>query len=307
VNATRWQPQGGTDGPEFQFLLSLIDTSDASQVGKYRKEEDRKRALLSRLMARQASAKVLGLGDFADIRIARTLEGKPYLKAPRPRDELANFNFNISHEGDWVVLASEPRCVCGVDVSAPEDCGMGAKTDVFNTFREQLSPAEWEQVRRKAAEGPSQPGADPTYDCDAFQRYWSCKEAFVKARGDGLAFEPLGRAEFSFRGKAATVRVDGREMPHWRFFSHRLGEDHWVTVARGPPEHVVDREGGFRATLGRGASDFSPKAWKAELAAESPAFVELRVTELVPEDRAAEFAAIAGGSPNLSPNAVFSV
>lgn len=152
VNSTRWLPRGGSDGSEFQFLLSLIDASDSDQIGKFCKEDDRKRALLSRLMARQASATVLGLRDFTDIRIARTFGKKPYLKAPRPSSELANFNFNVSHEGDWVVLASEPRCVCGVDVSAPEACRPGARTDVFDIFEEQLSPAEWEEVRRKAAE-----------------------------------------------------------------------------------------------------------------------------------------------------------
>ncbi|CAK0884873.1 unnamed protein product [Prorocentrum cordatum] len=246
-------------------------------------------------MARQASARVLGLRDFADIRIARTLGKKPYLKAPRPSAELANFNFNVSHEGDWVVLASEPLCVCGVDVAAPEACRKGARTDVFDVFQEQLSPAEWAEVRRRAAEGPARPGADPTYE--AFQRHWSCKEAFVKARGDGLGFEPLRRAEFSFGDGVATVVVDGRPMPRWRFFLHRLGEDHWVTVARGPPEDVVDGEGGLAATLVRRASDFSAEAWEAELAADSPAFAELCVAELVPDDRAAEFAAIVGASP----------
>jgi len=221
VNATRWQPQGGTDGPEFQFLLSLIDASDASQVGKFKSEEDRKRALLARLMARQASAKVLGLRDFADIRIARTLGRKPYLKAPRPSGELANWNFNVSHEDDWVVLASEPRCVCGVDVAAPEAQRHpnSAKINVFDLFQEELSPAEWEQVRRKAAEGPSGPGADPFND--AFQRYWSCKEAFVKARGDGLAhFRRVGR------------RVGARRARGWEL---RSGESQSRPSCRAPP------------------------------------------------------------------------
>ena len=41
-------------------------------------------------------------------------------------------------------------------------------------------------------------------------------QAFIKARGDGLGFEPLSRAEFSFEGSdslegnAATVSVDGQ-------------------------------------------------------------------------------------------------
>jgi hypothetical protein len=30
-----------------------------------------------------------------------------------------NFNFNVSHEGEFVVLASEPVAIVGVDVAAP--------------------------------------------------------------------------------------------------------------------------------------------------------------------------------------------
>lgn len=36
------------------------------------------------------------------------------------RKRAPNFNFNVSHEGDYVVLASEPLCICGIDVAAPQ-------------------------------------------------------------------------------------------------------------------------------------------------------------------------------------------
>ena len=46
--------------------------------------------------------------------MARTKGGKPFEASGLPRPpSRANFNFNVSHEGDWVVLASEPLCVCG--------------------------------------------------------------------------------------------------------------------------------------------------------------------------------------------------
>ena len=46
-----------------------------------------------------------------------------------------------------------------------------------------------------------------------FRRHWSLKEAFVKARGDGIGFE-LGKCEFVFDGdcrwaETASVKVDG--------------------------------------------------------------------------------------------------
>lgn len=305
VNSTLWEPKGGTDGPEFNVLLSLIqEESDRNQVSKFHFDADKKRALLSRLLVRQASAVVLGLPDFTSITIARTKGRKPFLQSPRPpsdRADLANFNFNVSHEGDWVVLASEPLCMCGVDVAAPRDC-RGRRCDIYTDFQEQLAEAEWAAVRQEGSRNPVSPGEDPEYE--AFQRRWSCKEAFVKARGDGLGFEPLSRAVFSFEPSSqtpaslvaceATVTVDGQKMPRWRFFQHRLGTSHWVTVARGPTDDIVDALGTFVATCQRPTSDFSPLEWDGELRVESPCFDEILVADLVPSSKVAEYAEVVG-------------
>ena len=69
-----------------------------------------------RLLQRAACARVTS-APHASIEIRRTKGRKPFLASPLPDPALApNFNFNVSHEGDFVVLASEPVAVCGVDV-----------------------------------------------------------------------------------------------------------------------------------------------------------------------------------------------
>lgn len=311
MNSSEWQPIGEQHGAEFKFLLTLIrEEADRVQVTKFMRFEDQKRALLSRLLVRRAATAMLDLASFADVTIGRTKGRKPFLVSPRPpadRPDLANFNFNVSHEGDWVVLASEPLCVCGVDVAAPEQHRPGKhRANIFEDFRDQLTADEWLVVRQEASAAPSDPAEQPGYQ--AFQRFWSCKEAFVKARGDGLGFE-LGRAGFDFqalslgdvsggdptgpgepdpRAFVASVRVDGQPAPGWRFVQHRLGENHWVTVARGPTDSVVDANGEFLATLRRPTADFSAEEWQAELCRESPEFEQLTVAFLVPEISAAE-------------------
>ena len=50
----------------------------------------------------------------------------------------------------------------------------------------------------------------------------------------------------SFRqGQKASLCGDGR----WSFQLQRLGDRHWVSVARGPVEDIVDAWQGFTATL----------------------------------------------------------
>lgn len=48
-----------------------------------------------------------------------------------------------------------------------------------------------------------------------FRKLWSLKEAFVKARGDGLAF-PLDSVEFAIAaGQAPTAKVGGAAQADW--------------------------------------------------------------------------------------------
>ena len=178
-----------------------------------------------------------------------------------------------------VVLASEPVCVCGVDVAAPQQVAnrqtvidlcnrdVGVFTDAELVLLHAQTPDEKEQL---------------------FRRLWSCKEAFVKARGDGLACE-LNRAEFteieaiSSTAFGAKVLFDGKPQPLWNFRIERLGGalgNHYITVARAPPLAIVDALGEFRATLEQ--QEFPAPAWRDALQAAWPAFEELRVEQLDP-------------------------
>jgi 4'-phosphopantetheinyl transferase len=259
---------------EWAYLLSILPPDERERISRFVFRDDQKRALASRLMQRRCAHEALGLQvDAAAVPIGRTKGGKPFVKASVARPESApNFNFNVSHEGAWVVLASDPLLLVGVDVAAPESArrrralpaqGAGeaprGKTleELFSSMSNSLSPSEWAFVRAQPSEREQE---------GAFRRLWSCKEAFIKARGDGLAFSPLARAEFGFGGGehggtspasegaasfTATLRVDGVAQPEWSFLVEHLPTDHWVSVARGPPTAAVDAWGEFVATMAR--------------------------------------------------------
>ena len=129
VNTERWNPEGDHEGAEFTFLLSLLPQHEREDCLRFVHMPDKKRALVSRLLQRAACAKVTS-APHASIEIRRTKGRKPFLHSPLPDPTIApNFNFNVSHEGEFVVLASEPVCVCGVDVAAPGQalCGDGGQ------------------------------------------------------------------------------------------------------------------------------------------------------------------------------------
>jgi 4'-phosphopantetheinyl transferase len=120
------------------MLLTLVPEHERAEVLKFRYFDDKKRALLSRLMQRTACARVANVHQ-SDVVLSRTKGKKPFFawremavgagcdqkdtQNPKhqPRQFLPNapnFNFNVSHEGDFVVLVSEPVAIVGVDVGA---------------------------------------------------------------------------------------------------------------------------------------------------------------------------------------------
>ena len=83
---------------------------------------------------------------------------------------MPNFNYNVSHEGDYVVLASEPVCIVGVDIAAPGQSrrhnNVFSLDQTFSSFRDQFTDHEWHHIRSFPDERTQE---------DAFRRNWSWK------------------------------------------------------------------------------------------------------------------------------------
>ena len=273
VDVSGWEPSDA----EMDFLIDLVPSDNPQQVKKYRYRDDQKRSLVGRLLTHAAVATVLGI-PYREISIGRTKGRKPFLCTPHNVDWAPNFNFNVSHEGRYVVLATENLCVVGVDVASPLSQRIGKQSfpDAFACWDTVCSPAERNDIRKQGSE---------ELQSGAFQRHWSLKEAFVKARGDGLAFEPLSRAEFTIGGPLGAleprVRVDGQARPEWRFFLEERG-GYWFSVSRAPPKAIIDAMGQFTRTLKRPilAQDEMERA----LAAPNPTFVSKSVRDLLPAE-----------------------
>eukprot|EP00879_Flechtneria_rotunda_P019306 GHRR01020276.1.p1 GENE.GHRR01020276.1~~GHRR01020276.1.p1 ORF type:complete len:269 (+),score=29.88 GHRR01020276.1:469-1275(+) len=245
VNVATWAPTG----EQWSLVLGCLPDEARERCLRYRKTEDQKRAVVSQLLQRACVHRVLGEAWHL-INIKLTRGRKPFYAGAAGRQHAPNFNYNVAHEGDYVVLASENHCLCGVDVAAPQQWRQQASKPVLerlSLLQNQLSAQEWDFIKslqdnEEAAE-------------TAFQAMWSCKEAYVKARGDGVAFEPLSRIDVQLPSQLAAnaatwppmqkiqVLVDGGIQPCWHFCLHILPNRHIVAVARGPPGAAVDAYG----------------------------------------------------------------
>jgi 4'-phosphopantetheinyl transferase len=200
---------------------------------RFVKEDDRKRALVSRLLQYSLVHHVLRI-PFHQISICRTPEGKPYLNNC---STFPNFNFNTSHQGDYVGIASEPICLVGLDIVSVSKTQGETTTEFISNFSSYLTGHEWDCIVRDAA---------PSEVLTEFYRYWCLKEAFVKAIGAGVGFG-LHRLEFHHEHWTnISIHVDGELSKKWRFWIFKLDEMHLASIAKGHPEDAVSS---FKKTL----------------------------------------------------------
>lgn len=243
------------------MLLSL------NELIRFVKLEDRKRAVVSRLLQYALVHQVLGI-PFDEIIIRRTPEGKPFLVCDDVKSGFPNFNFNVSHHGDYVAIASEPICLVGLDIvsySVP----VNETADKFiQSFSSYFSSLEWCNIFNAVHSSDGM--------LKVFYRYWCLKEAFVKAIGSGVGHK-LDDVEFHHTSwDNIFVKVAGKELKDWKFWLLQLGENHSVSIARGHPRTAISS---YIKTLQQ--TEFDDEEHNTCLHLPNPSFTFLTVDDLV--------------------------
>ncbi|KAK3407916.1 hypothetical protein EUGRSUZ_J00256 [Eucalyptus grandis] len=262
VNVSKWCPSP----QDFSSALSILPPSQHPSVLRFVKSEDRKRALVSRLLQYALLHQVLGI-PYEQISIERTLEGKPYLECDKDVTEFPNFNFNVSHHGDYVAIASEPLCLVGLDIVSCTFPWKETVPEFIQNFSSYFSRLEWDFIIGAGNEEQI---------LVEFYRYWCLKEAYVKAIGSGLACG-LDRVEFHHTGWTnISVKISGTFSPHWKFWLLDLGEKHYISIARGHPRSATES---YKSTLKR--AEFSEDEYLAGFHLPDVSFVLQTVEQLI--------------------------
>ena len=143
--------------------------------------------------------------------IGTTPHGRPAMAAPW--DDL---HFNLSHTHGLVACVVVRDADCGIDVEAL------AGGDIALISRHVLAQAELVAVR----------AAPPPARRDLFCRFWTLKEAYVKARGHGFAL-PLDRCVFTVDGRAVTMveHPDQVDQDGWQFMQYLPTPRHVLALA----------------------------------------------------------------------------
>ena len=173
--------------------LELVTNARRKRIQAYIKPEDKARCLVAGLLLRKV-CDVAG-----DEQLTASKNGKPYLRN-------SGMYFNISHSGEYVVLAVADNEI-GVDIEkiAPYDQAIAVRCF---TERE----LEWLQSQ----------GAD-----EAFYRLWTAKESVMKASGLGFSLPPETFSVLPMDASAHTIAGNAWFL-HWLLY-----EGHMICCAIG--------------------------------------------------------------------------
>uniref|UniRef100_A0A0D9XNT8 Uncharacterized protein n=1 Tax=Leersia perrieri TaxID=77586 RepID=A0A0D9XNT8_9ORYZ len=230
VDVGRWRPSPAG----FRAAAAILPPHDRLAIDRFVREDDRKRALVSRLLQYSLVHHALGIPP-QQIHINRTLEGKPYLE--NKNVAFPSFNFNTSDQGDYVGIASEPLCLVGLDIASISKPQGETMLEFIKNFTSNLTEHEWNCIVSSGCHDEM---------LTEFYRYWCLKEAFVKAIGAGVGFG-LRRLEFHHKNWTnISLCIDGEEARKWRFWLCKIDEMHLASIAKGNPDDAIES---FKRTL----------------------------------------------------------
>ncbi len=150
----------------FNYILKLLPPDIENKILRFRKWQDAQRSLLGKALLLDG-LQYLGLTQYSLADIKYTNLEKPFFND--------SIDFNISHAGNYVICAISLTNKIGVDVEE-------IKIIPLDDFTSNFSDREWADILKNEN------------DFYCFYKYWTQKEAFLKAIGMGLNV-PLKDAE----------------------------------------------------------------------------------------------------------------
>lgn len=196
-------------------LRGILGAGEARRANHSASERARIRFVVARGALRVILGQYLGIAP-ADLRFAVNEHGKPTLPN---RPGWPNLTFNVSHSGDLALIAVAQERAVGVDVER-----IAAGRTPMAIAARFFSPAEITALCSLPAD----------QQIIGFFNCWTRKEAYLKARGKGLAL-PLDQFDVSLKpGEPAALlatRDDPSEASRWSLQTIEPGPGYVAALA----------------------------------------------------------------------------
>jgi 4'-phosphopantetheinyl transferase len=210
-----WRVDLDADSAALRRSCDILSADEQARSEQFYSLQDRGRYIIARGSLRAILARYLGT-PARDLRFLSNAHGKPALE---PGSSPADLRFNVSHSHQLALLAFARCREVGIDVEYVlpyrADARMAARF---------FAPQEVAALR----------ALPETARTEAFFRCWTRKEAYVKARGQGLSL-PLNSFTVSLAPcpttDLLTIGGDSRQAARWSLRALAPGEGYIAAVA----------------------------------------------------------------------------
>ena len=207
-----WQRRLNTSAAEISACHRLLSSDEQERARRFRVERPRNEFVLTRGTLRSLLAQYLG-GAPQEVRFRYAVQGKPALEGE------SGLSFNVSHTNGLALMAFVKQRAIGVDVE-----NVARETEAERLAERFFSERERQALRPL--------GGDELQA--AFFRCWTRKEAYIKAKGDGLSL-PLHQFDVSIaegdRDALLATRPDPAEAARWTICDIPMGTAYAAAVA----------------------------------------------------------------------------
>jgi 4'-phosphopantetheinyl transferase len=164
-----WRIPVAASAAQLSEFSHLLTGSEQARGSRFVREPDLQRFALGRAATRALLSRYLRR-PAAGIDLVADANGKLRLQSAAAADQ-PMIHFNLSHSGDWVVVAFSRACAVGIDVEATAERAASADLIAYVMGdREQQQLQSLPAARQRAG----------------FFKCWTSKEAFMKGYGVGL-------------------------------------------------------------------------------------------------------------------------
>jgi 4'-phosphopantetheinyl transferase len=188
-----WRVSLAPTGARLRSLRPLLDADERRRADSFCFETDRDHFVIARGVLRVLLGRYLNREPSA-LRFSYGSHGKPALADKPGREAL---RFNVSHSHGLALVAVTLGREIGVDLE-----WIRADLDLEGIAKRFFSPGEVAMLRALA----------PNVQTEAFFACWTRKEAYIKARGEGLSL-PLDQFDVSLVPGEPAVRLTIRGAP----------------------------------------------------------------------------------------------
>jgi len=204
-------------------LEEHLSMDEIRRADRYRQERDRSRYIVAHGALRELLADYMAQTP-RDISFGYTATGKPFLIDKGGEQRL---RFNLSHSGEWALVGLALSTEVGIDIEQIDsDVSVEAVAERF------FSRSEFEALRKVPLEQRQA----------AFFSAWTRKEAYVKARGEGIA-DRLRNFSVSVDPEQSalllTDSIDASATLHWRIYDLHNIPNYAAAVAAEGTTHQI--------------------------------------------------------------------